>query len=183
MLVTPDCIQHTPQEAAQKDSHQQKTYAANGNIPHPCCSVFDSCFLGALQHLRVHSMQKPGQTGCGYMSQEDLQIYTSMFNRQAMQRGLPVPFCGQTQLSKQLLRQVLKVLHRAMQPATQPRYIRRKNVGFCCGDSQARLAHLGLSSTHEVEAKDDLCSCVRRQRLPLNSIDVCSHSFGINANR
>ncbi len=83
MLVMPDCIQHTPQEAAQKDSHQQKTYAANGNIPHPSCGVFDSCFSGALPHLRVHSMQKPGQTGCGYMSQEDLQIYMSMFNRQA----------------------------------------------------------------------------------------------------
>ena len=58
-----------------------------------------------------------------------------------------------------------------------------KGGWFCSGNSQARLAHLGLSSTQKVEAKDDLCSCVRRQRLPLNSINVCSHSFGINSNR
>ncbi len=73
MLVKPECIQHTPQEAAQKHSHQDKTYAANGNIPHPCCVVCDSCFSAALQHLTVHFIQKPFQLGCGYMSQEDLQ--------------------------------------------------------------------------------------------------------------
>ena len=72
MLVKPDCIQHMPQEVAQEDSHQQKTYAADSNIPHPCCVVLDKCFSAALQHLTVHSIQKPFQFGYGYMSQDYL---------------------------------------------------------------------------------------------------------------